>query len=444
MNTGIIGGGMMGMALAHRLTRAGDRVEVFERADQLGGLATWHDFGGFFWDRFYHVILPSDRHLIKFIDDIGLGEELRWRQTRTGFYVDGRMHSVSNTLEFLRFPLLNPIDKLRLAFTMLYSSRIDHWERLESVSVEDWLIKVSGRRTYERMWRPLLLAKLGENYRRTSAVFIWSYIKRLFSARDSSASKEQLGHVTGGYRQIFETVRGQVESAGGQVHTGIGVESVRAAQGRGIEIQLAGKPEVRSFDRVVCTSPVPVLKAIADDALLDVRKPDADDREVEYLGVVCPVLITTRPVVPYYVVNIADPEIPFSGIIGMSNVVEPVDTGGRYLTYLPKYVLSTDEWLRKPDAEIEERTLEGVRRMLPEFDEASLEKVVVNRAVRVQPLQVQEFSKIVPTVETKHPDFFVLNTAQFVNATLNNNEVIRSVDEFVSRLAGTDSRREET
>ena len=219
---------------------------------------------------------------------------------------------------------------------------------------------------------------------------------------------------------------------------------MRAAPGRGIEIQLTGRPGVQRFDRVVCTSPVPVLKTIADDALLEVRKPEAENREVEYLGVVCPVLITTRPVVPDYVVNIAGARIPLSGIIGMSNVVDPENTGGRYLTYLPKYVLSTDEWLRKPDAEVVERALEGVRRMLPEFDEASLERVVVNRAVRVQPLQVQEFSKIVPTVETKHPDFFVLNTAQFVNATLNNNEVIRSVDEFVSRLAGTDSRREET
>jgi protoporphyrinogen oxidase len=432
------------MALAQRLSRAGDSVEIFERADQLGGLATWHDFGGFIWDRFYHVILPSDRHLIGFIHDIGLADELRWRRTRTGFYVDGRMHSVSNSMEFLRFPLLNPVDKLRLAFTMLYSSRIDHWERLEQVSVEDWLIRVSGRRTYERMWRPLLLAKLGENYRRTSAVFIWSYIKRLFSARDSSASKEQLGHVTGGYRKIFEEVRSQVERAGGQIHTGVAVEAVRPAEERGIEIQLAGMAGVRRFDRVICTSPVPVLRKIAEGSLLEVEQPESGNREVEYLGVVCPVLVTTRPVVPYYVVNIADGRIPFSGIIGMSNVVDPENTAGKFLTYLPKYVLSTDEWLQKPDAEVAERFLEGLRQMLPDFDESSLERVVVNRAVRVQPLQVQDFSKIVPKVKTRHPGFFVLNTAQFVNATLNNNEVIRAVDAFVAELTGSGPLREET
>jgi hypothetical protein len=37
----------------------------------------------------------------------------------------------------------------------------------------------------------------------------------------------------------------------------------------------------------------------------------------------------------------------------------------------------------------------------------------------------------VPQVATEHEDFYVLNTSQFVNATLNNNEVIHAVDDFL-------------
>jgi hypothetical protein len=59
--------------------------------------------------------------------------------------------------------------------------------------------------------------------------------------------------------------------------------------------------------------------------------------------------------------------------------------------------------------------------------------VHINRAVKVQPLQVLNYSQLVPQVRTRHQDFFVLNTSQFVNNTLNNNEVIRSVDEFLER-----------
>jgi protoporphyrinogen oxidase len=424
----------MGLATARRLAELGYRVDVYESSEQLGGLTTWYKFGEFDWDKFYHVILPSDRHLIRFIGDIGLADELRWRQTRTGFYVDGKMHSISTNLEFLRFPLLSLFDKVRLAWTMVYSSRIRDWRRLEDVSVEDWLRKVSGNRTYEKMWRPLLLAKLGENYRRVSAVFIWSYIKRLFSARDSSASKEHLGHVAGGYKRIFDTLVSQIEAAGGNVSCGTEVSSIQPAKNGGLDVQIAGEAIPKHYEKVICTSPVPVLQRLVSPDLLQVTDSAAD---VEYLGVVCVVLVTTTPTVPYYVVNIADDKVPFTGIIGMSNVVSTEFTDDQYLTYLPKYVLSTDQWLSRSDDEIREEFLAGLRRMLPSFDESAITGLYVNRATRVQPLQVQGFSRIVPTVETTHPDFFVLNTAQFLNATLNNNEVIRAVDEFVHYQGGS-------
>ena len=67
MNIGIIGGGMMGLVLAQRLSQQGHAVTIFESNKQLGGLTTYHDYGPFIWDRFYHVILPSDTYLIKFL-----------------------------------------------------------------------------------------------------------------------------------------------------------------------------------------------------------------------------------------------------------------------------------------------------------------------------------------------------------------------------------------
>jgi protoporphyrinogen oxidase len=424
---GIIGGGIMGLALAQRLSARGMRVTVFERDEQLGGLSTYHDYGLFVWDRFYHVILPYDVHLIQFLHEIGLGEELLWNPTRTGLYVDRRFYSLSNTMELLRFPLVGPIGKVRLALSVLLCLRIRDWKALEGITAEAWLTKLCGRRTYEKFWKPLLLAKLGEHYKRVSAVFIWTYITRIFSARDTAAQREHLGHVSGGYRTVISRLEEVIHSRGGEIRKETIVKAIRPRAEGGLWIDWDDRRE--PFDKVVCTSPVDVLRRLAGEELLLVTTPG---RTVEYLGVVCLVLVTRRPITPYYVLNIADPRVPFTGVIGMSTVVSSEETAGFYLTYFPKYVLSDDPLLREPEEAIRKTFLHGVSLMYPDLRDEDIVAAHVNRAMKVQPLQVLGYSSMVPQVTTRHEDFYVLNSSQFVNATLNNNEVIRAVNDFLT------------
>ncbi len=418
----------MGLALAERLGGDGHRVTVYERAEQPGGLATWHDFGEFTWDRFYHVILPSDTALVGFIRRIGLGEALRWRATRTGFYVDRATHSLSSGLDFLKFPLLGPVSKARLAATILYCSRIRDWRRLEGMTVEDFLVRSSGRATFEKFWKPLLLAKLGENYRRVSAVFIWTYVRRLFSARDAAAQKESLGYVSGGYRTVFSRLVERIRTGGGELRLAVEVGAVRPRAGGGVEVESGGAAE--AFDTVIFTGPVNALRAVADPALVQVPA----QGDVEYLGVLCLALVTRSPFCPYYVLNIADERVPFTGVIGMSSLVDTAETAGLHLTYLPKYLLSDDAALRRPDGEVVAEFMAGFRRMFPDFPESQIAGVHLNRAVKVQPLQVIGYSDRVQRPCTRNPHFYVVNTAQFASNTLNNNEVIRSVNAFLDEF----------
>ncbi|MGE3525042.1 MAG: FAD-dependent oxidoreductase [Gemmatimonadales bacterium] len=154
----VIGGGMLGMTLALRLQAAGHRVTLFEGAAATGGLASPAEVGGYTWDRFYHVILLSDTALRSLLAELDLAERMRWGITRTGVYAGGKLYSVSNAVEFLRFPPLTLLDKIRLAATILRASRIRDGRPLEAVPVVDWLRRWSGTRTFERLWLPLLRA----------------------------------------------------------------------------------------------------------------------------------------------------------------------------------------------------------------------------------------------------------------------------------------------
>ena len=331
-------------------------------------------------------------------------------------------------MEFLRFPPLSLWSKFRLALTILYCSRINNWKRLEKITVEDFLLRHSGRKTYEKIWKPLLLAKLGENYKRVSAVFIWTYIKRMFSARDSSASKEQMGHVRGGYKTVFDRLVSVIEERGGQLRLGTSVNQIVAAtSGTGIDI--VTDTSIEHFDKVIFTGPVNILQKIADKSLVALED---TGRDVEYLGVLCMALVTGVPLTNFYILNVADRRIPFTGVVGMSNILKSDETAGMHLTYLPKYVLSTDEELLRPEEELRDEFLKGLRIMFPDLADEHIVSCRIHRAFKVQPLQVLNFSAYIPKSTMRHPDFFVHNTAQFVNNTLNNNDVIRAVDSFLT------------
>src|SRR5262245_49945109 len=120
----IVGGGMLGMTLAYRLAQCGHRVTLVEAAAHLGGLASAWQLDDVVWDRHYHVTLSSDTHLRALLAELGLEKELQWAEARTGFYVRDKLYSLSNTLEFLRFPPLGLMDKLRLAATIFHASRL--------------------------------------------------------------------------------------------------------------------------------------------------------------------------------------------------------------------------------------------------------------------------------------------------------------------------------
>jgi protoporphyrinogen oxidase len=115
----------------------------------------------------------------------------------------------------------------------------------------------------------------------------------------------------------------------------------------------------------------------------------------------------------------------------MSNLVDGSETAGFHLTYLPKYVSSDDPLLNAPEQELRETFFAGLKVMFPDLNSLGIVSAHINRARKVQPLQVLGYSRLVPKVTTEHQDFYVLNTSQFAANTLNNNEVIRAVDDFI-------------
>lgn len=426
----VVGGGILGMTLAHRLAQGGRAVTLFDAADRLGGLAAAWSLDGVVWDRHYHVTLLSDSHLRALWAELGLERELRWATTRTGFYSGGRLHSMSNALEFLRFPPLRLVDKLRLAATILHASRVKDPRRLEGVLASDWLRRWSGDRTFEAIWLPLLKAKLGEHYRRTSAAFLWATIARMYAARRTGLKKEMFGYVSGGYAHILERFAEVLAGEGVALRTGHAAERIAPEPGEGIRVEFRnGHQEV--FDQVVVTVPAPVAARLCQGLG---EEEMARLRGIQYLGILCASLLLKKPLAGFYVTNITDPGLPFTAVIEMSALVDRAELGGNSLVYLPKYVDPEDPAFDLSDREIEETFLAALERMIRTFDRGDLLAFRVSRVKHVFALPTLHYSSRLPPMTTSVPGLHLVNAAHIVNGTLNVNETIQLANRAAAGL----------
>jgi protoporphyrinogen oxidase len=426
----IVGGGMLGMTLAYRLAQRGEAVTLFEAGDRLGGLADAWSLGKSVWDRHYHVTLLSDTHLRSLLSELELEEQMQWVETRTGFYTGGRLYSVSNTLEFLRFPPLGLIDKFRLGMTILYASRLTDWRQLEQIPVTEWLRRWSGQRTLEKIWLPLLRAKLGENYRKTSAAFIWATIARMYAARRTGLKKELFGYVPGGYASVLERFAAALDDSGVTVRLGHAARRV-APTGDGRVTLDFEEGSQETFDQVVLTLPAPVVARVCPDLTDDERR---RCHGIQYQGILCVSLLLKKPLAEFYVTNITDDWVPFTAVIEMSAMVDRQYLGGHSLVYLPRYAAPDDPVFDLTDAEIEEQFIAALQRMYPAFSRDDVVAFRISRVRHVVALSTLNYSQQLPPMKTSLPGVYAINSAHIVNGTLNVNETVRLAEEAVEML----------
>ncbi len=424
----VVGGGILGMTLAYRLAQQGQKVTLFEAADHLGGLADAWQLGDVTWDRHYHVTLMSDTHTRAILSELGLDNDMQWVETKTGFFVDGQMHSMSNSVEFLKFPPLRLFAKFRLGATISMASRIKSWRKLEQIPVADWLRRWSGREAFERIWLPLLKAKLGDNYKHTSAAFIWATIARMYAARRTGLKKEMFGYLPGGYSRMLTEFEKALIVTGVEIRTSTPIQRVTGARSDGsAEITLTdGRQE--QFDRVVLTCPSPLISRMCPALTEDEH---ARHNGLRYQGIVCASVLLKKPLDRFYVTNITDDWVPFTAVIEMSVLVDANEFGGHSLIYLPKYVAPDDPLFEVSDAEIEERFVKALERMYPHFTRDDVAAVRISRVRHVVALSTLNYSEQLPPMKTSLSGVFAINSSQIVNGTLNVNETIKLAEEAV-------------
>jgi protoporphyrinogen oxidase len=378
---GVVGGGIAGLATAHRLQAEGYEVQVFEASDDLGGLAATYTTNGDRIEKFYHHLSKSEETIVELAEELGLGDRLDWRYGSDAYYVDGVVHPMNKPWEILAYPHLSVYDKFRLGMLVLDVDvrggrpSFDTYERLEDfedVPVEEFILEHTSRGCFENFFLPLLRAKFGDRWEDVSAAWLLGRIK--FRGERDVLKGEILGYFEGGFGVLLDAL---VDSVGREnITTGARVTDLTGdGDVESLTVETDSGRDRRDVDAAVVATMPDVLESLTGYQC-----------DIDFQGTVCSVIGMDESLTDTYWLNIAE-EVPFGALIEHTNFVPPERYGGEHLLYAVSYIQSPEERLWKMDDDgVEAAWLSGIESLFPGFDREDVNWIRTARNPRTAPI----------------------------------------------------------
>jgi protoporphyrinogen oxidase len=427
----VIGGGITGLTAAYRLAQRGFRVTLWERGRHLGGQANAFPVAGTALERFYHHLFQSDREIVALAEEIGIGDRLVWLTSNVGYFADGRIWPLNGALDLLRLGFLPLRDRVRIGIVTAYLQRVSNWQRFEAVTAAAWLRRALGDRAYDRTFGAQLRAKFGRYHDQVAMVWFWGKIWLRTTSRRSPLEKERLGYFRGSFNVIVDALARAAREAGAEITAGDGPTALRQREDGGWDIVLTdGAVPV---DAVVVTTPSPVLLRLVPDLPESFR---TKLQALEYEAAIVVLLQLTRPLSPIYWLNIADDDLPFTGIIEHTNFMSPAEYEGKRFVYLSKYLEPDHPYFALSDDELIDTYIPYLQRINPDFSLSWIEQAWVFRERAAQPIIPLYYSQRIPEHRTGLPGLYLANTTQIYPEDRGTNYSVRLGNEIATLVSG--------
>ena len=448
MRIAVIGAGVAGLVAAHRLSQAGHTIDVYERWPGLGGQAATLDVGGGHrLERYYHHLFTTDRHIAALFDELGLEDELEWRESTTAMLARGRLWPFTTPGDLLRFGPMPPPARVRMGAAAVALQRFaGKPEPYEEITAQAWIERWMGRAAWREVWGPLLRGKFGPRAGDIAMVWLWS---KLRLRRGEDASDERLGYPRSSWEPLLEALRASIEDRGGRVLIDRPAARIAPADGRW-EVR-AGAPgsfrtghdprvfapdgELERYDRVLATVPSDVFaQLVAPGVLPGAYRARLD--ATEYCAALCLLLEVDRRITPYYWTNVAEPGVPFVGLIEHTNFVEPERYDGRRFLYVANYLPHGDPLLELDAEALLARYEPGLRLANPAWERGWVRGLWRFTEPAAQPIVTVGYRERIPPLETGAPGLLLANTTQIYPEDRGTNYAVRLGDEAARAVLG--------
>lgn len=421
----IIGGGITGYAFAWFLSKkTSDAIMIVEKDAKPGGLAKAVKTGlGFEIDQFYHFLYNHDsNNTLNFFHELGLYPKVIWNNIKSGVFIKNKLFSVDEISSLMRVKMLTLKDKIRF-LTAILNVILINFKSIDSIPSKKYLVRLFGKNNYKIIWEPLLVSKFAEYSKNVPASWIARRIQVTFFSR-SWSGKTKYGYIVGTYNPLFRKLqtiltRKKVNFLNDQVL------EVKQVENR-VKVTTQ-KNGVFWYDKVVVAIPISISKAIIKN--LNVKKQLSKYKELNAFTVL---LFLKKKFSDYFWINVNEPNIPFTGIIEMTNLTGTHIFDGLNALYLVQYLSGKSEFDKD---DFLKNMINYLKRINPDFNEDDIVKQSSFFASGVAPVPFLDYMSDMPSFKTKQSKIFLLNSSMIYPQDRGVGNSIklaeRNVDEFI-------------
>ena len=307
------------------------------------------------------------------------------------------------------------------------------------MTAHEWLQRALGERAYRKTLGAQLKAKFGKAYDEIAMVWFWGKIWLRTTSRGNPLEQEKLGYFDGSFRTIVDALVRGCEQAGVELRLGASITDVgQAPSGKWI-VATADRAEQEVFDAMIATVPSNVFEKMVPGLPADYK---TKLNALRYEAAVVAILELDRKLSDIYWLNIADDDMPFTGIIEHTNFIDPAVYGGRRFVYLSKYLETDHPDFAMSDDALVEKYLPYLKRINPEFDPTWVKNTWVFRERAAQPIIPLNYSSMIPSHRTPLDGLYLANTTQIYPEDRGTNYSVRLGNDIAALVAEDLAKRQ--
>ncbi len=425
----VIGAGYTGLTIAYRLAQKGCRVTIFDKENEVGGLAAGFRLDGVPLEKIWHFLYLSDSYALDLAEELGVRDKLIFHDSTVSTYYDGKVYPFMSAKDLLLFKPLSFINRVRTGAVGVYLKLIKNWQPLTKITAYEWMKKYAGKQATEVIWKPLLEGKFGAYYDKVIMSWLWGRIKVRVDSKESSG--EKLGYFNGGFGVFTNALADKIQEQGGEIKLNTSIKKIISANNKVTIITEDGEKE---FDAVASTTPSNVFAELIQGGK-QVKKSYLDKlKSINYVGAIVMTFSSKQKISPYYWHNVNDQKIPFIAFLANGELAGTETYQGKNIYYIGFYAEHNHSYFTEEKEKIMDEWLDGVQIMFPNFDRTQITDRALFKFKNAQHIVDLGYKSKIPAYQTPLKNVYLSNFSQIYPEDRGLNFAIRDGEKIAKMI----------